>query len=300
MNENELKKLVHDLSENKAFAQKESLSFDKLRSECIYFWECYQNEKQNQKQNYLDCSWESILQLLLKVVRSKYLSLSKKQNSAFLTPRSRIMSLSVGYSAYMAAMRDNGLKITVSVANEGDIFAVNLTENGYKVKHDVQVFGLGKPVAYFAQATDKDNFSQVVVMDKAEIEKRKAAAATKFIWDSWEKEMSLKTVLQRLANFYYRDLLAELLEVDFQEEIITPAKQPALPKPELSDNDKRAAIPAAVANLKDIEALNVFWVRCQPLMTEDNEAAIKDLFTKKAKEFGALYSNQENKFLCYA
>ena len=79
-------------------------------------------------------------------------------------------------------------------------------------------------------------------------------------------------------------------------------KQEAKPeaKPELSPAAKVAAIPAAVANLKDIEALNVFWVRCQPLMTEDNEAAIKDLFTKKAKEFGALYINQENKFLCYA
>lgn len=101
----------------------------------------------------------------------------------------------------------------------------------------------------------------------------------------------------------------ELLDADAetQPETVT-TKQPETvkattqvkAKPELSDNDKRAAIPAAVANLKDIEALNVFWVRCQPLMTEDNEAAIKDLFTKKAKEFGALYSNQENKFLCYA
>jgi hypothetical protein len=101
----------------------------------------------------------------------------------------------------------------------------------------------------------------------------------------------------------------ELLDADAetQPETVT-TKQPETvkattqvkAKPELSDNDKRAAIPAAVANLKTIEALNVFWVRCRPLMTEDNEAAIKDLFTKKAKEFGALYSNQENKFLCYA
>lgn len=301
MNENELKKAVQDLSENKALAQKENLSFEKLRSECIYFWECYQNEKPQQKGNFLGCSWESILQLILKVVRSKYLSLSKKQNSAFLTPRSGIMTLAVGYSAYMAAMRENGLKVTVSVANEGDVFAVNLTENGYKVKHDVQVFGLGTPIVYFAQSTDKDGFSQVVVMDKTEIQKRKATAATKFIWDAWEKEMSLKTVLQRLANFYYRDLLAELLEVDFQEIELTPeAKQPALPKPELTPAAKVAAIPAAVANCKNIESLNVFWVRCQELMTDENESQIKTLFSEKAKTFGAMYSNQENKYLCYA
>ena len=101
----------------------------------------------------------------------------------------------------------------------------------------------------------------------------------------------------------------ELLDADAetQPETVT-TKQPETvkattqvkAKPELSDNDKRAAIPAAVANCKTIESLNVFWARCQDLITEENESQIKDLFTKKAKEFGALYSNAENKFLCYA
>lgn len=71
-------------------------------------------------------------------------------------------------------------------------------------------------------------------------------------------------------------------------------------KPELTPAAKVAAIPAAVANLKNIETLNVLWSRSQPLLTEENETAIKTLFAEKAKTFGALYSNQENKFLCYA
>ena len=84
-------------------------------------------------------------------------------------------------------------------------------------------------------------------------------------------------------------------------ESAAPVAQPKpQSKPELSPAAKVAAIPAGVANLKTIEELNVFWVRCQPLLNADNESAIKDLFTKKAKDFGALYSNAENKFLMYA
>jgi len=71
-------------------------------------------------------------------------------------------------------------------------------------------------------------------------------------------------------------------------------------KIELTPAAKVAAIPAAVANLKTIEELNIFWSRCQPLMNEGNESAIKTLFSEKAKTFGAIFSNAENKFLCYA
>lgn len=84
-------------------------------------------------------------------------------------------------------------------------------------------------------------------------------------------------------------------------ESAAPVAQPKQqPKPELSDNDKRAAIPAGVANLKTIEELNIFWSRCQPLMNADNETAIKTLFAEKAKTFGAIFSNAENRFLMYA
>lgn len=72
------------------------------------------------------------------------------------------------------------------------------------------------------------------------------------------------------------------------------------PRPILSPAAKVAAIPAAVANLKSVEELNIFWSRCQPLMTEENETQIKELFSKKAKEFGAMFSNAENKYLCNA
>lgn len=83
--------------------------------------------------------------------------------------------------------------------------------------------------------------------------------------------------------------------------VVAPTPQPKpVPKPELTPAAKVSAIPAAVANLKNIETLNVLWSRSQPLLTEENETQIKDLFTKKAKEFGALFSNTENKFLVYA
>lgn len=84
-------------------------------------------------------------------------------------------------------------------------------------------------------------------------------------------------------------------------ESAAPVAQPKpQPKPELTPAAKVAAIPAAVANLKNIETLNVLWSRCQDLITEENESQIKRLFAEKAKTFGAMYSNAENKFLCYA
>ena len=80
-----------------------------------------------------------------------------------------------------------------------------------------------------------------------------------------------------------------------------PAKavQPE-PKKELTPEAKIAAIPAAVANCKTLNSLNMFWERCQDLINEQNEAQIKTVFSEKAKEFGALFMNAENKFLAYA
>lgn len=80
-----------------------------------------------------------------------------------------------------------------------------------------------------------------------------------------------------------------------------PAKQPQPePKKELTPAAKVAAIPAGVANCKTLDSLNVFWARCQDLINDKNEAQIKAVFNAKAKEFGAIFMNAENKFLMYA
>ncbi len=91
---------------------------------------------------------------------------------------------------------------------------------------------------------------------------------------------------------------------DADKDHIESAAPVAVPKPEpkkeLTPEAKVAAIPAGVANCKTLDSLNVFWARCQDLINDKNEAQIKAVFNAKAKEFGALFMDAENKFLMYA
>jgi len=84
-----------------------------------------------------------------------------------------------------------------------------------------------------------------------------------------------------------------------------PAKQPQPePKKELTPAAKLAAIPAAVASLKDLAALNAFYARCQPILDDaangltaiDYDRFAK-IFADKAAKFGAKFSGQLNKFV---
>jgi len=95
---------------------------------------------------------------------------------------------------------------------------------------------------------------------------------------------------------------------DANKEHIESAAPVVLPKPEpkkeLTPAAKLAAIPAAVANLKDLAALNVFYARCQPILDDpangltaiDYDRFAK-IFADKAAKFGAKFSGQLNKFV---
>jgi len=55
-------------------------------------------------------------------------------------------------------------------------------------------------------------------MNLSEIDKRKKAAKTSFIWDAWSDEMAMKTPLLRLCNKYFRHYLTDLLTIDVDNE----------------------------------------------------------------------------------
>jgi recombinational DNA repair protein RecT len=157
---------------------------------------------------------------MIVVVRSPFLTFEKKQNSAFITPFGTMAQISIGYSAYIKALRANGVSVVVDAIYDSEKFTVSMTEKGYKLNHEKTCFQSDAPVkVWFAHSFENNGFSQFLGMDNAEIEKRKKVAKTSFVWDAWKKEMSLKTVLLRLCNFYYRDLLGDLLSSDIDNEI---------------------------------------------------------------------------------
>ena len=168
-----------------------------------------------------------------------------------ITPFGAMAQISIGYSAYIKALRANGVSVVVDAIYDSEKLTVSMTEKGYKLNHEKTCFQSDAPVkVWFAHSFENNGFSQFLGMDNAEIEKRKKVAKTSFVWDAWKKEMSLKTVLLRLCNFYYRDLLGDLLSSDIDNEI---------------DNDKaemQAALvqksPAQLAN--DLKASDVIGI----------------------------------------
>lgn len=220
MNHTEFEKMCMELRSNTQIPQSENLDIKKWVAECTNLYTSFLGAQQKAQAALLNCDPKSFATCMIIVVRSPYLTFDKKQNSAYITPFGTMATISIGYSAYVKALRANGVNVVVDAIYESEKFSVQMTERGYKLNHEKTCFKSDAPVkVWFALSFENTGFSQFLGMDNAEIEKRKKVAKTSFVWDAWKKEMSMKTVLLRLCNFYYRDLLSDLLTVDIDNEI---------------------------------------------------------------------------------
>lgn len=220
MNHTEFEKMCMELRSNTQIPQSENLDIKKWVAECTNLYTSFLGAQQKAQAALLNCDPKSFATCMIIVVRSPYLTFDKKQNSAYITPFGTMATISIGYSAYVKALRAHGVNVVVDAIYESEKFSVQMTERGYKLNHEKTCFKSDAPVkVWFALSFENTGFSQFLGMDNAEIEKRKKVAKTSFVWDAWKKEMSMKTVLLRLCNFYYRDLLSDLLTVDIDNEI---------------------------------------------------------------------------------
>lgn len=210
------------LSLDETFVRLQNLSAEKLRTECLnlvqYLDSFPAKSMVNDQATIMALTWDSIRQCIIKVVGNKYLTFEKKIGMVALVPNGTYATLRVGYPAFVAGLDEHGIAVTFEKVREDDTYE-EVYENGRaKIYHKKAKFSEKKVIGYYAIAVNKEGFSWVESMNLSEIDKRKKAAKTSFIWDAWNDEMAMKTPLLRLCNKYFRHYLTDLLTIDVDNE----------------------------------------------------------------------------------
>lgn len=210
------------LSLDETFVRLQNLSAEKLRTECLnlvqYLDSFPAKSMANDQATIMALTWDSIRQCIIKVVGNKYLTFEKKIGMVALVPNGTYATLRVGYPAFVAGLDEHGIAVTFEKVREDDTYE-EVYENGRaKIYHKKAKFSQKTVIGYYAIAVNKEGFSWVESMNLSEIDKRKKAAKTSFIWDAWSDEMAMKTPLLRLCNKYFRHYLTDLLTIDVDNE----------------------------------------------------------------------------------
>lgn len=237
------------LSLDEAFIRLQNLSAEKLRTECLnlvqYLDSFPAKSMVNDQAIIMALTWDSIRQCIIKVVGNKYLTFEKKIGMVALVPNGTYATLRVGYPAFVAGLDEHGIAITFEKVREDDTYE-EVYENGRaKIYHKKAKFSDKKAIGYYAIAVNKEGFSWVESMNLSEINKRKEAAKTDFIWKAWADEMAMKTPLLRLCNKYFRHYLTDLLTIDIDNEYKEIEEQERIkalsePKTDFTAEEKKA------------------------------------------------------------
>lgn len=103
----------------------------------------------------------------------------------------------------------------MQIVNEGDTFSFN-KENG-KIIYSHKInnpFALNKQIigTYCIIKNSRGEFLETLNMQ--DIEKMKAVATTKNIWNDWQSEMVLKSVIKRACKRHFRDIVVNVEKID--------------------------------------------------------------------------------------
>jgi len=103
----------------------------------------------------------------------------------------------------------------MQIVNEGDSFSFN-KENG-KIIYSHKInnpFALNKQIigTYCIIKNSRGEFLETLNMQ--DIEKMKAVATTKNIWNDWQSEMVLKSVIKRACKRHFRDIVVNVEKID--------------------------------------------------------------------------------------
>jgi len=103
----------------------------------------------------------------------------------------------------------------MQVVNKGDNFSFN-KENG-KIIYSHKIndpFALNKEIigTYCIIKNSRGEFLETLNMQ--DIEKMKAVATTKNIWNDWQSEMVLKSVIKRACKRHFRDIVVNVEKID--------------------------------------------------------------------------------------
>jgi len=103
----------------------------------------------------------------------------------------------------------------MQIVNDGDSFSFN-KENG-KIIYSHKIndpFALNKKIigTYCIIKNSRGEFLETLNMQ--DIEKMKAVATTKNIWNDWQSEMVLKSVIKRACKRHFRDIVVNAEKID--------------------------------------------------------------------------------------
>jgi len=106
-----------------------------------------------------------------------------------------------GYKGQMELARrsDKIVSITAQIVYDNDHFELDPLNNTFKF-NPLLKGERGKWYLAVAVAKFKDGSQQVAYMTKAQVMKRKAVAQSTNVWDAWEEEMAIKTVIKSLCK----------------------------------------------------------------------------------------------------
>ena len=125
--------------------------------------------------------------------------------------------ITYNYQAYKNLVLNVYPETTFDMQNvhEGDTFSFN-KENG-KVIYSHKInnpFDLDKQIigCYCIMKNSRGEFLETLNMQ--DIEKMKAVAMTKNIWNDWQSEMVLKSVIKRACKRHFRDIIVNVEKID--------------------------------------------------------------------------------------
>jgi hypothetical protein len=109
-------------------------------------------------------------------------------------------------------------KVDLQLVHEGDEFSLNKESGKVNYSHDFgDPFAVTRVIigAYCIVKNKRGEFIETLNM--VEISKMKEAAKTKAIWNVWEGEMILKSVIKRACKRHFNDHFEKIMKVDNEE-----------------------------------------------------------------------------------
>lgn len=146
------------------------------------------------------CNPESIKQAVVSLALTG-LTLNPVTSLCYLIPRKNVATLVVSYMGMIEILRNSGSvkNIRGSVVYDIDHFDFQYGSGEFlSHKPVLNRPAESKPMAAYAIATLPDGQEIFHVMDWNAVMKRKGVASSKAVWDSWEEEMAIKTVIRYL------------------------------------------------------------------------------------------------------
>ncbi len=147
----------------------------------------------------LDCTQESIG---LSLLTASQLGIEPNGRDGHLVPYGKDCQFLPDFKGLIKlAYRNPRVNSFIAVAvRSNDEFEFQYGTDSF-IRHRPALSNCGDLVCAYAICKLKDAEAQFVVMGKEAIEKRRAKAMTKNIWDAWPDEMWAKTAVKSLAKF---------------------------------------------------------------------------------------------------